>query len=221
MAVRYNPKIITDGLVMALDAANTRSYPGSGSAWNDLSKVNWNGTLTNSGWSYSNDYITIPDNTSYVDFGTSSNLPTGDMSAFLWVYPLDFNSTWNILIRRWLGGTDDFHFSIKNNSGYHLNMYTTSNSDLDGNTVIALNNWYNLGFTLVNNGTLTFYVNGVADGSHSSVSRTANTAAVNMADDRSGYGQNGRYAIASIYDKALSASEVLQNYNAVKGRFGL
>ena len=163
MGSQYNPSIVNDGLVMALDAANKKSYPGSGSAWNDLSQINWNGTLTNSGWSYSNDYITIPDNTSYVDFGTSSNLPTGDMSAFLWVYPLDFNSTWNILIRRWETGNTDFHLSIKNNSGYHLNMYTTGNSDLDGNTVIELNNWYNLGFTLVINGTLTFYVNGVME----------------------------------------------------------
>ena len=221
MGSQYNPSIVNDGLVMALDAANKKSYPGSGSAWNDLSQINWNGTLTNSGWSYSNDYITIPDNTSYVDFGTSSNLPTGDMSAFLWVYPLDFNSTWNILIRRWETGNTDFHLSIKNNSGYHLNMYTTGNSDLDGNTVIELNNWYNLGFTLVNNGTLTFYVNGVADGTHSSVSRTAKTVAMDMGDKRSGYGQNGRYAIASIYNKALSASEVLQNFHALRGRFGL
>ena len=68
---------------MALDAANTRSYPGSGSAWNDLSKVNWNGTLTNSGWSYSNDYITIPDNTSYVDFGTLLSLQIHTMLSFL------------------------------------------------------------------------------------------------------------------------------------------
>ena len=37
MGVNYNPKIVTDGLVLCLDAANKRSYPGSGSTWNDLS----------------------------------------------------------------------------------------------------------------------------------------------------------------------------------------
>ena len=45
MALRHSPKIVTDGLVLALDAANTRSYPGSGSTWFDLSGNNHNATL--------------------------------------------------------------------------------------------------------------------------------------------------------------------------------
>jgi hypothetical protein len=47
MAYNFSPKIITDGLVLYLDAANTRSYPGSGTVWTDLSRVGNNGTLTN------------------------------------------------------------------------------------------------------------------------------------------------------------------------------
>ena len=47
MAFRYSPKIVTDGLVLALDAANHKSYPGSGTAINDLTANNTNGTLTN------------------------------------------------------------------------------------------------------------------------------------------------------------------------------
>ena len=47
MAFNYSPNIITDGLVLYLDAANTKSYPGSGTTWRDLSKSQLNGTLTN------------------------------------------------------------------------------------------------------------------------------------------------------------------------------
>ena len=47
MSVAYNPKIVTNGLVLALDAGNTKSYPGSGTTWTDLSGGGNNGTLTN------------------------------------------------------------------------------------------------------------------------------------------------------------------------------
>ena len=47
MGVAYNSRIVTDGLVLALDAGNTKSYPGSGTTWTDLSGNGRNGTLTN------------------------------------------------------------------------------------------------------------------------------------------------------------------------------
>ena len=47
MAVRYNPRTVIDGLVLALDAGNTKSYPGSGTTWTDLSGHGNDGTLTN------------------------------------------------------------------------------------------------------------------------------------------------------------------------------
>ena len=47
MATNYNPKIVTDGLVLCLDAANTKSYSGSGTTWTDISGKSNNGTLTN------------------------------------------------------------------------------------------------------------------------------------------------------------------------------
>ena len=47
MGISYNPRIVTDGLVLCLDAANKRSYPGAGTTWSDLTKNNHNGTLVN------------------------------------------------------------------------------------------------------------------------------------------------------------------------------
>ena len=47
MGLVHSPRIVTDGLVLALDAGNTKSYPGSGTTWTDLSRIRANGTLTN------------------------------------------------------------------------------------------------------------------------------------------------------------------------------
>jgi hypothetical protein len=56
MAISYNPRIVTDGLVLALDAGNPKSYPGSGTTWTDLSGNGNNGTLVN-GVGYNSELI--------------------------------------------------------------------------------------------------------------------------------------------------------------------
>jgi hypothetical protein len=56
MGIAYNPRTITDGLVLCLDAANSKSYPGSGTTWTDLSGLGNTGTLVN-GVGYSGDNL--------------------------------------------------------------------------------------------------------------------------------------------------------------------
>jgi hypothetical protein len=66
------------------------------------------------------------------------------------------------------------------------------------------------------------YVNGVLDNTHANVSRTNNSSSLRIADPRNFYGlKNGLVAKVQIYNRALSSLEVLQNYNAIKSRFGL
>ena len=85
MAVRHNPKIATDGLVLALDAGNTKSYTGSGTTWSDLSGSNNNGTLAN--------YLHVSGPSGYFDFnGSSTNVR---MSADMFDPNTDFTlSSW-------------------------------------------------------------------------------------------------------------------------------
>ena len=91
-----------------------------------------------------------------------------------------------------------------------------------GTTAFSINTWYYVGFTLVNGGTLTFYKNGVTDGTYSSVSRTPQSSSLQINNHRSlNHGMIGRIPQLSIYNRALSSTEVAQNYNAVKSRFGL
>ncbi len=95
MGLAHSPRTVTDGLVLALDAGNTKSYPGSGTAWTDLIGSN-NGTLTN-GPTYNsdnggsivfdgtNDYVTISDDSDFT-FGT------GDLTVEAWFKP-DLSAT--------------------------------------------------------------------------------------------------------------------------------
>jgi len=217
--------VVQDGLVLNLDAGSSTSYPGSGTSWSDLSGNSNTGTLTN-GPTYSSDdggSIVFDGTDDYVDCGTST-LSSGDLSVFSWIYPTSFNNSWNIISTKWFSGSD-FHWALKSNlangTNIRQNLYTTSNSDIYGTTTFSINTWYYVGFTLINGGTLTFYKNAVPDGTSSTVSRTTQSNTLKIGDARQGYGLIGKIPQVSIYNRALTASEVEQNYNALRGRYGI
>jgi hypothetical protein len=219
--------IVTSGLILNLDAGNRPSYPGSGTTWTDLSSTGSNGTLVNGPtYNSANSGSIVFDGTDdYVNCGTSP-LPAGSISVFTWIYPTSFNNTWNIIVTKWLPSGSDFHWALKSdlNNGTNIrqNLYTTSNSDIYGTTAFSANTWYYVGFTIVNGGTLTFYKNGVTDGTSSSVSRTPQSSRTQIGDDRGiQFALVGRIPQVSIYNRALTATEVSQNYNALRGRFGV
>ena len=228
MGLAHSPLIVTDGLVLLLDAGNTKSYPGSGTTWTDLSSSSNNATLTN-GPTYNSDdggAIVFDGTDDYVDCGTST-LSSGDLSVFSWIYPTSFNNSWNIISTKWFNPVaTDFHWALKSNlsngTNIRQNLFTTSNSDIYGTTTFSINTWYYVGFTLINGGTLTFYKNAVPDGTSSTVSRTTQSSTLQIGDDRGlNYALIGNIPQVSIYNKALTASEIQQNFNALRGRFGI
>ena len=225
--------IVTDSLQFHLDAGNTASYPGSGTTWTDLSGNGRNGTLTPaiSGPTYtpSNGGAIVFDGFGDVVTCGTSAFPSGDISVFSWVYLTSFQLEWNIICTKWFNpAASDFHYALKSNlangTNIRQNLYTTSNADIYGTSTYSTNTWYQIGFTLVNGGTLTFYKNGATDGTSASVSRTPGSSTLQVSDDRiSGVGFSifGRIPQITIYSKALSASEVTQNFDALRGRYGL
>lgn len=217
--------VTTNGLVLWLDGGNYASYNGSGTTWYDISGSMIDGRLLN-GVTYSTDgggSFVFDGADDYVSCGTSIP-PAGNISVFDWVYVTTFQNPWNILITKWFDpSASDFHWALKNDgTGYKQNLYTTNNSDMYGNTIFSTGTWYYVGFTLVNGGTLTFYVNGNTDGTHSSVSRTPQSSNLIIGDNRNvAYGLVGKMGTVQIYNRTLSGSEVLQNFNAQKNRYGL
>jgi hypothetical protein len=238
MAVQHSyGKMVTDGLVLYLNAADANSYVSGSTTWYDLAGSN-NGTLVN-GVAYTgsnfgslvfdgtNDYVNIPNASSLVM--TSTNQVTVDV----WVYAIGNGSpsTREFLNKRNDDGATFVSYGVSwysNDGGVTNSVF--SRIGFTDNTVSDLfssnqnkNIWFNITETF--NGTLhSLYINGILNISASVSGKTIKDtgASVTLASyNGSTEFINSRISTAKIYNRALSAAEVLQNYNATKTRFGL
>ena len=231
MAGFAGPNGIVDGLVLALDAGNTKSYPGSGTTWTDLSGNSNTGTLTN-GPTYSSD------NGGYLNFdGTDDYVNCGDKETFKISSQLTLEAFFNINSYNIWSGIIGKSNTAKGVYVMHLSpsaqrvrfSYNSGNpwtvNVIDGNYALTTNQWVHSVITY--DGTnVNFYINGALDKTQNIGSITFDTGAgfaVSLGQDPPGSNEffNGRIAKATIYNRALTAAEVAQNYNALKGRYGL
>ena len=224
MAVGYNPRIVTDGLVLCLDAANTKSYGGSGTRWTDISGNGNNGTLTNgpTHTSGAGGYFTFDGSNDYI---TVSNVQpnTNNFTISVWVYK--FNNTSNDYI--WDFGANGGTLSSGTDVGdygfryYNVTLGTGSNMYTQG-TIPDINKWYNVSITR-NNGTSTMYVNGslITSSSGDTHNISSTTLYIGRYGGSTGYEHHGYISNFKIYNRALSAAEVKQNFNALRSRYGI
>jgi hypothetical protein len=233
MSFVHSPKIITEGLVLALDAGNTKSYPSGSTTWYDKSGNANNGTLTNGPtFSSANGGSIVFDGTNdlIIKNPPFTGLPSSQLSVFIWVKFNSLTSVYYELVSQgrtpsnyegeWVLGTNNLSSSVRlsffdYNSGYGFNT-------VNGNTILVTNQWYYLGF--IKNGTSgTFYVQGSQDGTSTGINKTyTDTGYVIGGGYRdSSYYLSGNIATTQIYNRALSAAEVLQNFNALRGRYGI
>ena len=229
MGLTHSPKIVTNGLVLALDAANNKSYSGSGTTWYDLSGNNNTGTLTN-GPTFSGangGYIVLDGTNDYVINSSPTNIPVGSSSRTvqLWVYPK--TNTCPLVQLGTGGGFQVYIVSFFDSSGT-LYLFTdginsANNISFSGTNLPTLNTWNHM--TFGNSGQNWFYyLNGVSKLS-GTFGVTLNTIGqkyiVGYRDDVYLGTANVNVSQTFVYNRALSASEILQNYNATKSRFGL
>jgi hypothetical protein len=220
MATSYSPKIITDGLVICLDAADKKSYGGSGTTWTDRSGQGNNGTLTNGPTFNSGNggYITFAGDDDHIPF-TCDDFGT-DNTVEMWAR---WHGTGNRMFCAWSSCYDIW--TIDGNLGFN-----TCGGDIYGFSASSLANiWHHFVFVFkqqIQDNSI--YINGV---SQTLSKKKGNT---NLTSNRSfstnfrigswtggSYYYDGDMAIAKVYNRELTADEVLQNYNATKGRFGL
>lgn len=227
------PKLVTRGLIMYLDGGNRSSYVGSGTTWRDISESGNTCTLYNSP-AFSNDnlgYFTFSSASSnYVEDATPTGL-LGDVAATLacWVYPTSTNNSYEAVINYGGNATAGDGIAINLNTPTKAwsmafnggnDMSTASNS-------YTVNAWNYLVATKTPgaaNTTTKLYVNGVEVSIASSTSVTPNVVSrvIRVGRwllDANPLYLNGRVSNASIYNRALSAAEVFQNFNAMRGRF--
>ena len=226
------PYIVREGLVLYLDAGNTKSYPGSGTTWSDLSGRGNTGTLTN-GPTYSSAnggsivFDGVDDLTSITSVA-GYNMSRGTIN--MWIYPtgagrpfMQYNNDFNRMAILY----DNSNQRIEIFSGYStlvLSFVTTTNS-------APLNTWSYISYLYNFTGdTFEVYVDGKSNATttNSTVPTPDAVGEITLGagkdfDNPPPYYMtfsSGRIANTSIYNRLLTAAEVLQNYNALRSRFG-
>jgi len=216
----YGPKIATSGLVLYLDAANKFSYPGSGTNWKDLSGNSNNGTLTNGPtFSAGNMGSVVFDGVDdYISFSSLLDT-TANVSVEMWFYNTQTSGESTLLMN-----------GNGSNAGYAIGLGICA-SGITNLTVlfggvacnvvtatVSTNTWYQMVYTKTGSSNI-LYVNGTQ---RSTANQNCNSPSGNLTTiGGSAGGYKGNIAITRMYNRVLSAAEVLQNYNAIKNRFGL
>jgi hypothetical protein len=238
MSHHHSPRIITDGLVLALDAANPKSYPGSGTVWKDLSgngnsttrftgitfETTNGGTLRFDGSSNAMEQTNFynPNSTSPLFLGTSPSSTinwNGDSTYEAWVRPLS------------LGGSNTGHiFSDDNYNEGEVEFLSDrircrwgTGNEINYIETPDTSKWYHIAMWHSRESTvyrLRLYVNTISRGN--TTTSISGAASFYGPDNRLTIGHlfNGYIAKISIYNRALSEEEIQQNYNATKGRYG-
>lgn len=224
--------IVTSGLTLNLDAGSVISYPTTGTSWYDTTGNNNNVTLNN-GPTFSNS-------------GTSSSIVFDGVDDY-GIIP--YNSAWNynnnITLEAWVMATTNssnylgifgpfsqtpayngFNFSVPSGSGKFAFLVGGNGGAayyVQQNTQYTLNTWYHL-VGVINNGTSRLYVNGVLQDDSTSMTVAPPVGPFMLGkfyDGVNDYYFGGRIANGKFYNRVLSQSEITQNYNALKGRYGL
>ncbi len=215
------PNIVTSGLVLQLDAANTKSYPGSGTTWRDLSGNGNNGTLTNSPtFSSANGGIfTFNGTNQFINCGNNSSIQitVGTISA--WVRTTTPGASFRSIIAKQSAWGLFFNDGIL--VTYDWGNAQTRTTGLN----IANGIWNHTAMTFTqtvgtpsNNAII--YLNG-ASVLTTTIKHSNHNVNLQIAEANANQFLNGNIASAQIYNRALSATEVLQNYNGTKSRFGI
>ena len=223
MGTAYNASVVTDGLVLCLDAANKKSYPGTGNNVYNLTGNSLNITFYNTaaisegafdftaldtdGLTIAgNDYEGLNDFTMECLFkinGTHLHYDGALMTSGNWN-----SSHWSLSV-------------IQDNSGIR-----TRNPALTWIYAFSVGSWYHVIYRRSGT-TLSCFINGIKQADQTSASNIPLTSdATNTAIGRETYAGgyfnlNGKIATCRIYNRALSDSEAKQNFNALRGRYGI
>jgi len=223
--------IVTSGLVLNLDASNPSSYSGTGDTWTDLSTSGNNATLVNSPTFSSNNggYLTTNGTSSYITIPNNATLNSNVTTISVWfqytTVTADGGSGYGGLISKAdpSGTFNGWNIYIFNNIiNAQIKATGSSVTDLAGTTINTAT-WYNITLVSVSGGTSFLYLNNVLLSSVSTVSYTVTSQPLRFARAVDSFWSyfGGNVGQIMQYDRALNTTELTENYNATKTRFGL
>jgi hypothetical protein len=215
MALGHNPSIVTSGLIACFDPANLRTYSGSGTTIYDCSGNGYTGTLVNGAtYTSSNGGVFVTDGVNdYIDIPI--NLATTNYTV--------------IGAARWTGGANGRTFSAKNNNwlmghwgGTTLNHYAEGWVTSSGGTGAADTTWRIYAATgNISGDSYNFYVNGILNtGPSTGGSAGPNGFAIGSIGGTSEFSA-AQIGFMLVYNTVLTAEQILQNFNALRGRYGI
>jgi hypothetical protein len=223
VSISYNSSIVTNGLVLCVDAGNPRSYSGSGTQWNDATSSGFNFSLTN-GPVYSssnlgsftfdgvNDFASASDN-------TALNTQTPTVEVWVKTNATTQNGFW------FEKGSVNTQYALFQEGGSITWRLTTNVGSLTATTAsfMSTSNWAQVVGTYTS-GDRRIYVNGVqvaSDALAYTIPTNSSGMFIGAYGTGTGYFYNGALSICRVYNRVLSAAEVLQNFNAIRGRYGI
>jgi hypothetical protein len=225
MSVYSGPEIVNDGLILNLDGANSKSYPGTGNTWFDLSGNQINAVIAGGTTSFTNTNGGEFNFASIGDIISTSTFTRGTSTTWdIWINCASNDNSYNMFMGNWppyFGFFTGNRFIFSNIIGGAQRTVTTP-------ATRSLNTWYNAVFVTEYDGTntiMTVYVNGILDATSTFVGVQGSTGLLCFGDGRNfsfpWYRFIGKIAAPKIYNRALSSTEVQQNFNALRGRFGI
>lgn len=232
MSVSGGPDIVENSLVLCLDAGNTKSYPGSGIIWRDLSG-NRNDAALNNGPTFNSangGHLVFDGTNDYAGITSASTLNMGGKSftADIWIAVSTTSGSERMIIEYNVWSTQGT-YQVTTQPNQIVVNFINANSGGKAlyHSIPSFTNgaWTNVvgQFDTVNN-TISLYINGSRVAQNTAVTQEIGNAVSNLHICSRGGGSlflPCKMASLKIYNTALSATEILQNYNATKGRFRL
>ena len=226
----YGPQIVTEGLVCNLDTSNSKSYPGAGTTWYDLSTKGNNAALTNApvfgtDSTTGGNYFDFDGSSDYCLITTNTALNAMEVPTFIaWFYADAISAEGNLVSKEYAPRLLSHH-GAGDTGGIQVQYASSSYAKVNADTpALVASRWYMMVGNVNAGGDVRLFMNGEHVGLTAGAADGVYTNGSNIgigAKPGGSHFYNGKISIVQIYDRPLNHAEIKQNYNAHRARFGL
>lgn len=232
MATLYGANVVTDGLVLHLDAANVKSYPGTGTTWYDLSGNGNDGAFINSTY-FSESKMILDGVDDYISLNDPQSLNPGASSFTIDAWVNQKDTGFNGIVEARGSGLHGFlfilNYSVPGQCGLFLNTTLDTNQNVYRSSVTTFFDtsiWMNVSVVVDRiNENISFYKNGIMQGNYVNITSSGTVDGGSyrywVGGDLGGAEANMDISLIRQYNYALTASEIRQNFEAMRGRYGI